>query len=69
MNYNCKFPHRFRRSFVVVIILGSILSFCSGCFNPNTLGEFGNSLIEGLNEVNIFTDEEELQLGDIINAQ
>ena len=51
----------YRKSWLFAFVLVYILTFCSGC--SNTLGEFGNSLLEGFNKVNIFTDEEEQQFG------
>ena len=40
-----------------------LLTLCLGCVNLTTIGNVGNSLIEELSDVNIFTDAEELQLG------
>ena len=45
-----------------------ILSFCMGC-SLNTVSNFGNSLLEVVSDVNIFTDEEELQFGRAFVAQ
>lgn len=40
-----------------------LLTLCIGCVSLNTVGRVGNSLIEELGDVNIFTDAEELQVG------
>ena len=40
-----------------------------GCVNLNTIGNVGNTVIEGLSDVNIFTDAEELQIGRAFVAQ
>ncbi len=40
-----------------------ILTLCLSCFNSCSIGQVGNSLLEGVKDVNIFTDEEELQFG------
>ena len=45
-----------------------LFSFCMGC-SLNTVGNFGNFLIEASSDVNIFTDAEELQLGQAFVAQ
>ena len=44
------------------------LSLCIGC-SLNTVGNFGNALIEAASDVNIFTDAEELQFGQAFVAQ
>ncbi|MDE0017470.1 MAG: hypothetical protein OXU51_14910 [Candidatus Poribacteria bacterium] len=44
------------------------LSLCTGC-SLNTLGNFGNTVIEAASDVNIFTDAEELQFGQAFVAQ
>ena len=45
-----------------------LFSFCMGC-SLNTVGNFGNFLIEAASDVNIFTDAEELQFGQAYVAQ
>ncbi len=40
-----------------------ILTLCLLYFNSCSIGQVGNSLLEGVKDVNIFTDEEELQFG------
>lgn len=45
-----------------------ILSLCVGC-NLTTVGNVGNTIIEELGDVNIFTDAEELQFGREYVAQ
>lgn len=52
-----KHPHKL---FTLLLIL--TLSFCLGCVNLNTVGNVGNSLIERMGDVNIFTDAEELAI-------
>ena len=46
-----------------------ILSFSMGCVSLNTIGNLGNTVIEELSDVNIFTDAEELQIGREFVAQ
>ena len=53
--------------FVVGISL--ILSLCIGCISLNTIGNTGNSLVEELGDINIFTDAEELRFGREYAAQ
>ena len=53
----------------VTIGLMLILSLCMGCASLNTAGRVGNSLIETMSDINIFTDAEELQFGKTFVAQ
>jgi len=46
-----------------------ILSLCMGCVNFTTVENIGNSLLETMSDVNIFTDAEELQVGKAFVAQ
>jgi len=46
-----------------------ILSLCMGCVNFTTVENRGNSLLETMSDVNIFTDAEELQVGKAFVAQ
>ena len=46
-----------------------ILSLGMGCVSLNTLGNVGNSLVEELGDLNIFTDAEELRFGREYAAQ
>lgn len=46
-----------------------ILSLCMGCVNVTTVENIGNSLLETMSDVNIFTDAEELQVGKAFVAQ
>ena len=56
----CIFTHSilFHKLFTVFLIL--TLSLCIGCVNLSTVG---SSLLEATSNVNIFTDEEEIQIG------
>ena len=47
----------------------AFLSLCMGCVSLTTVGNFGNTVIEELSDVNIFTDAEELQFGRAFVAQ
>ena len=47
----------------------AFLSLCMGCVNLTTIGNVGNTVIEELSDVNIFTDAEELQFGKEFVAQ
>ena len=47
----------------------TFFSLCMGCVNLTTVGNFGNTVIEELSDVNIFTDAEELQFGKEFVAQ
>ena len=46
-----------------------ILSLSVGCVSLNTIGNVGNTVIDELSDVNIFTDAEELQIGKAYVAQ
>ena len=48
-----------------VLTAGLFLILClyTGCISLNTIGNAGNSLVEELGNINIFTDAEELQFG------
>lgn len=59
-----KHIHKLLTSFLILI-----LSLCIGCVSLNTVGRVGNSLLEAASDVNIFTDEEELQFGQAFVAQ
>lgn len=50
------------RKYAFTTGISLLLPFCLGC-SLNAIGNFGNTLIEAANDVNIFTDEEELQFG------
>ena len=58
------FPMIRRYAFLVAITL--TISLCIGCA---TVGNVGNAFIEGLSDINIFTDEEELKFGQAFVAQ
>ena len=51
------------RRFLVSVGIALILSLCIGCVNLDTLERIGNSAIGAFSDVNIFTDEEEMQFG------
>lgn len=53
---------------VPTIGIALILSLCIGC-NLTTVGNVGNTIIEELGDVNIFTDAEELRFGSEFVAQ
>lgn len=57
------------RKCAVTIAVCLILSLYTGCVNLNTIGNVGNSVIKELGDINIFTDEEELQFGREFVAQ
>ena len=46
-----------------------ILSLCIGCLNLSTVGNVGNTLLDEIGDVNIFTDAEEQQFGKEFVAQ
>ena len=46
-----------------------IFSLCLVCVNLTTVGNVGNTVIEGMSDVNIFTDAEELRFGREYAAQ
>lgn len=46
-----------------------ILSLCIGCGNLSTVGNVGNTLLDEIGDVNIFTDAEEQQFGKEFVAQ
>ena len=57
------------RKYALTISYSLLLSlFCMGC-SLNTVGNFGNTLIEAASNVNLFTDAEELQIGKEFVAQ
>jgi len=56
--------HLFTAWIVAILSLFSI-----GCVRLNTIGNVGSTVIEGLSDVNIFTDAEELQIGKEYVAQ
>ena len=60
---------RMIRGYVFSITTTLFLSLCIGCTNLNTVGNVGNTIIEGLGDVNIFTDAEELQFGQAFVAE
>lgn len=59
------------RGYVFSVATTLFLSLCIGCTSAslNTIGNVGNTIIEGLGDVNIFTDAEELQFGQAFVAQ
>ena len=58
-----KFPHK-----MLTLSLILSVSLCIGC-SLNTVGNVGNFVIETVGDLNIFTDAEELQLGQAFVAQ
>ena len=63
--------HLFTKSilFVIIAIGIAFMHAFVGRVSLNTLGGVGNSLIEELSDVNIFTDAEELQFGKAFAEQ
>lgn len=57
------------RKYLFTVWMLAILSFSVGCASLNTVGRVGNTVIEGLSDVNIFTDAEELQMGKAYVAE
>ncbi len=49
--------------------LALFLTFNLGCFSLNTARQLGNTILEEISDVNIFTDEEELRLGKAFDEQ
>ena len=64
-NLLAKLTRRFLVSVGVVLILSQYL----GCVDLATLEEIGNSAIDAFSDVNIFTDEEEMQFGKVFVAR
>ena len=54
---------------MVSVGIALILSLCIGCVNLDTLERIGNSAIGAFSDVNIFTDEEEMQFGKAFVAR
>ena len=57
------------RRFLVSIGVALILSLYIGCINLNTLEKIGDSAMSAFSDVNIFTDEEEMQFGKAFVAR
>ncbi len=57
------------RKYLFTVWMLAILSLSVGCVSLNTIGQVGNTVIEELSDVNIFTDEEELQIGQAYVAE
>lgn len=57
------------QSCIIAIGFVFILTFSLGCLSLNTIGQAGSSILEEVRDVNIFTDEEELQFGKAFAEQ
>ncbi len=57
------------QSCIIAIGFVFILTFSLGCISLNTIGQAGNSFLEEVSDVNIFTDEEEQQFGKAFAEQ
>lgn len=57
------------QSCIIAIGFVFILTFSLGCISLNTIGQVGNSFLEEVSDVNIFTDEEEQQFGKAFAEQ
>lgn len=69
MKYTLKMFTQSTQRAAYAMALTLILTFCTGCVSLNTVGNVGNTLLDEIGDVNIFTDAEEQQFGKEFVAQ